>query len=72
MIHAIAGRPAVLQPVAETKGASAGTGVGQRYGLGLFTTPDGRVAYHGGATPGFTCNFAYDPVQGFGAVILRN
>ena len=47
-------------PIAQTTGPSSGSS-GSSYGLGLFhrdETP--HILYHGGATPGFTCNFAFD------------
>ena len=51
---------AMSAPIAQTAGPSAGS-QGSSYGLGLFHR-DGSpgVLYHGGATPGFTCNFAFD------------
>ena len=62
--------------VASTAGPSAGTGASS-YGLGLFTTEAGGgagtcITYHGGATPGFTANMAFDAQTGWGCVILRN
>ena len=55
---------------AETTGPSAGSGASS-YGLGLFSRDGTSILYHGGATPGFTCSFAYDP-SGWGVVVLRN
>ena len=60
----------MAKPRAQTAGPSAGSGASS-YGLGLFSRDGTDVLYHGGATPGFTCNFAYDP-SGWGVVILRN
>eukprot|EP01043_Picozoa_sp_COSAG02_P042434 COSAG02_NODE_3608_length_6488_cov_5.786508_2_plen_84_part_00 len=47
-------------PIAQTTGPSSGSS-GSSYGLGLFHRDDTpNILYHGGATPGFTCNFAFD------------
>ncbi len=49
-------------PIAQTTGPSSGSS-GSSYGLGLFHRDDApNVLYHGGATPGFTCNFAFDRI----------
>ena len=49
-------------PVAQATGPSSGSS-GSSYGLGLFHRDDSpNILYHGGATPGFTCNFAFDRI----------
>ena len=49
-------------PIAQAAGPSSGSS-GSSYGLGLFHRDDSpRIIYHGGATPGFTCNFAFDRI----------
>jgi CubicO group peptidase (beta-lactamase class C family) len=44
------------------------------YGLGFFIKGDqtGSIVSHGGAVAGYTAYFAFEPVSGYGVVIMRN